>query len=112
MPLLEIAQTRRYVSAMIRVEETTAQRIDQYAAFMNGTADEVVDKALAYVFTRDKDFQEFLQKPEATRVQASLRVRRPGQNGSEAEPINGATKAANSTAALDSRPGRRSVGVE
>ena len=33
MPLLEIAQTRHYVSAMIRIEDTTAQRIDQYAAF-------------------------------------------------------------------------------
>jgi len=112
MPLLEIAQTRRYVSAMIRLEETTAQRIDQYAAFMNGTADDVVDKALAYVFARDKDFQEFLQKPEAARVQSTLRVRRVGQNGSDSETTNGAAKAVSSAVVPDSRPAKRSAGAE
>jgi hypothetical protein len=112
MPLLEIAQTRHYVSAMIRIEETTAQRIDQYAAFMNSTADEVVDKALAYVFSRDKDFQEFLQKPEAARVQQSLRVRRAGQNGSALEPTNGAAKPGIPAAISSSVPTKRSVGVE
>lgn len=38
---------------------------------MNTTADEVVDKALAYVFARDKDFQGWVQKPEASRVGSS-----------------------------------------
>jgi len=112
MPLLEIAQTRHYVSAMIRIEETTAQRIDQYAAFMNSSADEVVDKALAYVFSRDKEFQEFLQKPEAARVQQSLRVRRAGQNGSAPEAANGAAKPGSPLAARDSAPTKRSLGVE
>jgi len=107
MPLLEIAQTRRYVSAMVRIEDTTAQRIDQYAAFTKATADEVVDKALAYVFAKDKDFQEFLESPQAARVPQSLRVRLPGQNGSASpsEPGNGSANAAKSSeAAHDSRP--------
>ena len=56
MPLLEIIQTRQ-VSATIRVDETTAEQIDQYAAFLHASADEVVDKALAYVFAKDRDFQ-------------------------------------------------------
>ena len=104
MPLLEIAQTRRYVSAMIRIEDTTAQRIDQYAAFLKTTADEVVDKAMAYVFTKDKDFQEFLESPQAAHVPQSLRVRQPGQNGSASEPTNGSVKSAKSSeAAHDSR---------
>ena len=104
MPLLEIAQTRRFVSAMIRIEDTTANRIDQYAAFMKTTADEVVDKALAYVFAKDKDFQEFLESPQANRVPHSLRVRAAGQNGSSTEAPNGTTKAAKaSEAAHDAR---------
>jgi hypothetical protein len=104
MPLLEIAQTRRYVSAMIRIEDTTAQRIDQYAAFLKTTADEVVDKAMAYVFTKDKDFQEFLESPQAAHVPQSLRVRQPGQNGSASEPTNGSAKPTKSSeAAHDSR---------
>lgn len=105
MPLLEIAQTRRFVSAMIRVEDATAQRIDQYAAFMKTTADEVVDKALSYVFAKDKDFQEFLESPQANRVPHSLRVRQAGQNGSSGEPTNGTGKAAKATeAAHEPRP--------
>lgn len=104
MPLLEIAQTRRYVSAMIRIEDTTAQRIDQYAAFLKTTADEVVDKAMAYVFTKDKDFQEFLESPQAAHVPQSLRVRQAGQNGAAPEPTNGSAKPAKSSeVAHDSR---------
>lgn len=97
MPLLEIAQARRYVSAMIRIEDTTAQRIDQYAAFMKTTADEVIDKALAYVFAKDKDFQEFLESPQAAHVRPNLRVRQPAQNGSASEPAHSPTKAARSS---------------
>ena len=60
MPLLEIIQARQ-ISATIRVDETTAEQIDQYAAFLHASADEVVDKALGYVFAKDRDFQEFLR---------------------------------------------------
>ena len=45
----------------IRLDESTAAQIDQYAAFLHASADEVVDKALAYVFAKDRDFQEFLR---------------------------------------------------
>lgn len=74
MPLLEIVQVRR-VTANIRLEEATAKQINQYAAFLRATADEVVDKALAYVFAKDRDFQEFLRTPAASAAPASLRVR-------------------------------------
>ena len=112
MPLLEIAQTRRYVSAMIRIEDTTAHRIDQYAAFTKSTADEVVDKALAYVFTKDKEFQEFLETPDAAQVPVSLRVRSGAQNGSASETVNGHAKPVNGSAAADARSAKRFVGVE
>ena len=86
MPLLEIIQTRQ-VSATIRVDETTAEQIDQYAAFLHASADEVVDKALAYVFAKDRDFQEFLRTPEAASVAKSLRIRRTQQNGATSEAV-------------------------
>ena len=86
MPLLEIIQTRQ-VSATIRVDETTAEQIDQYAAFLHASANEVVDKALAYVFAKDRDFQEFLRTPEAASVAQSLRIRRTQQNGAASEAV-------------------------
>ena len=86
MPLLEIIQTRQ-VSATIRVDETTAEQIDQYAAFLHASADDVVDKALAYVFAKDRDFQEFLRTPEAASVAQSLRIRRTQQNGAAPEAV-------------------------
>ena len=95
MPLLEVVQTR-YVSASIRLTDATALQIDQYAAFIHATADEVLEQALAYVFAKDKDFQEFLVTPEATRVPSSLRVRSAGANGSVSEAANGSVKAGNS----------------
>jgi len=86
MPLLEIIQTRQ-ISATIRVDETTAEQIDQYAAFLHASADEVVDKAPAYVFAKDRDFQEFLRTPEAASVAQSLRIRRTQQNGATSEAV-------------------------
>ena len=75
MPLLEVNQSR-HVSASIRLEEATAIQIDQYAAFIHASADDVVDKALNYVFLKDRDFQEFLKTAQATHVTPTLRVRR------------------------------------
>lgn len=91
MPLLEIVKTR-HVTASIRLEEATAAQIDQYAAFLRASADEIVDKALTYVFAKDRDFQEFLRTPEATQVPASLRVRSVPQANMDAEATNGAVK--------------------
>jgi hypothetical protein len=91
MPLLEIVQIRR-VTASIRLEESTAAMIDQYAAFLRASADEVVDKALTYVFAKDRDFQEFLRTTEAAQVPASLRIRAVPQASSAAESVNGSAK--------------------
>jgi hypothetical protein len=84
MPLLEVVQTR-YINASVRLTDTTALQLDQYAAFIHATADEVTDQALAYVFSKDRDFQEFLKSPEAQRITPTLRVRRPAAN-EPAEP--------------------------
>jgi len=75
MPLLEVTQTR-HVSASIRLTDTTATQIDQYAHFIRACADEVVEQALTYVFSKDRDFQEFLKTPVAQHVTATLRIRK------------------------------------
>ena len=77
MPLIEVTQSR-YVSATIRLDSDTATLIDQYAAFVHGSADDVVDKALNYVFAKDREFQDYLKSPLAAEAVPSLRVRRAG----------------------------------
>ena len=57
MPLLEITQSRQ-ISASVRLDEATATQVDQNAAFIKATADDVVDKALNYLFAKDRDFQD------------------------------------------------------
>jgi len=86
MPLLEVIQIH-YVNASIRLTDTTASQLDQYAAFIHATADEVIDQALGYVFSKDRDFQEFLRTPEAQRITPTLRVRRATVSDA-AEPAN------------------------
>ena len=79
MPLLEVVQIH-YVSASVRLTYSTALQLDQYAAFIHASADEVIDQALAYVFSKDRDFQEYHRTPEAQRITPTLRVRRPPAN--------------------------------
>ena len=85
MPLLEITQSRQ-ISASIRLDEATATQVDQYAAFIKATADDVVEKALDYVFSKDRDFQEFLKSPQAQQVTSTLRVRKGPSNGAVEQP--------------------------
>ena len=75
MPLLEVIQTR-HISASVRLDEATAMQVDQYAAFIHATADDVV-------FSKDRDFQEFLKTPQAAQTAPSLRIRK----ASVADPV-------------------------
>ena len=78
MALLEITQSRQ-ITATIRLDEKVAAQVDQYASFIHAPADEVVNHALDYVFSKDRDFQEFLKSAEAGSTAQSLRVRRAPQ---------------------------------
>ena len=103
MPLLEVVQTR-YVSASIRLTDTTALQVDQYAAFIHATADEVMEQALTYVFAKDRDFQEFLRTSEAQRIAPTLRVRRAAANDAveppARKPVPAVSSAANTPAVV------------
>jgi hypothetical protein len=86
MPLLEVTQTKQ-VSASIRLTDSTATQVDQYAHFIHACADDVVERALTYVFSKDRDFQEFLKSPQAKQVGSTLRVRKvPAAETSSAAP--------------------------
>jgi len=74
MPLLEVQQIKK-LTATITLEQSTASTVDKYAAFIHATADDVVNKALDYVFSKDKEFQQFLASEAANAVPHSLRVK-------------------------------------
>jgi hypothetical protein len=93
MPLLEVVQTR-HISASIRLTDATASQVDQYAAFIRASADEVVEQALAYVFSKDRDFQEFLRSPEAQSITPTLRIRKPAASEVPEAPVKRAASAA------------------
>jgi len=103
MPLLEVIQSKQ-VSASIRLSESTATQVDQYAAFIRACADDVVEQALTYVFAKDRDFQEFLKAPQAKQVAATLRIRRvPASEAAEPsakKPANGAGNAVQPSAVV------------
>jgi hypothetical protein len=102
MPLLEINQIR-HISASIRLDESIAAQVDQYAAFIRASADDVVEKALNYVFSKDREFQEFLKTPQAKQVASALRVRKGPSNGAAEEP------AKKLVAGVESTPSVRAV---
>ncbi len=56
---------------------STAIQVDQYAAFANVPADDVVNKALEYVFTKDRDFQQFRETNPNEKAPAALRIKKP-----------------------------------
>jgi hypothetical protein len=99
MPLLEINQMR-HISASVPLDESTAEQVDQYAAFVHVSADDVVDKALNYVFSKDRDFQDFLKTPQAKQVTSTLRVRKGPSNGAADEPAKKLVAGVESTASV------------
>ena len=85
MPLLEIT-TSREVTATVSLEEPTANLVNQYAAFTRVGADDVVNKALEYVFTKDKDFQKFIGSPNDAKPIHSLRIKRGSDDAPKGKP--------------------------
>ncbi|MEO6804853.1 MAG: hypothetical protein ABI209_01785 [Edaphobacter sp.] len=95
MPLLEIQQTSK-VTVTIALEESVALKVDKYAAFINAPADEVVTKALEYVFSKDREFQQFAETPSDRKAPKALRIRKvpvPVKNAPVANAIPSAVEA-------------------
>jgi hypothetical protein len=86
--LLEVQQIKK-VTATVQIEESVATTVDKYAAFIDASADDVINKALEYVFSKDKDFKKFLAS-DASRnpVPASLQVRESRAAGKGVRRVN------------------------
>ncbi len=75
MPLFSV-KTSKKIDTNIRLEESTAKMLDRYAHFHQGPADDVVNEALEYIFTKDKDFQQYLRSQPEAEVPSSYASRR------------------------------------
>ena len=75
MPLLDITTTKK-ITATVGLEESTAKQVDQYAAFLKVGADDVVNKALEYVFSKDKEFHQFRDANTDAKAHPALRVKK------------------------------------
>src|SRR5579875_2576802 len=98
MPLIEVTQIRR-VTAHVRFNEPIVAQINQYAAFIGATPDEVINKGLEYLFDKDREFATFRTTDRCKDVPELLKARRP--NGSKASR-NGAKKPSASVEAGES----------
>jgi hypothetical protein len=81
MPLIEVTQIRR-VTAHVRFNEPVVTQINQYAAFIGATPDEVINKGLEYLFDKDRDFAAFRASDRCRDVPELLKARRA--NGTKA----------------------------
>ena len=75
MPLFKV-RTSKKIGTSIRLEESTAKMLDRYAHFHKSPADDVVNDALEYIFTKDKDFQQELSKNPDVQVEDAHKVKR------------------------------------
>jgi hypothetical protein len=85
MPLLEITNSRK-VTTTVSLEESTASLVNQYAAFTSVAADDVVNKALEYVFTKDKDFQKYMETSNDAKPIHPLRIKRGSDDAPKGKP--------------------------
>jgi hypothetical protein len=82
MPLLDITASKK-ITAIVTLEDSTAKQIDQYAAFTKGSADDVVNAALEYIFSKDKDFQKYRDDNGTVKPSIPLRMKRPTSTGTK-----------------------------
>ncbi|WP_051979132.1 hypothetical protein [Edaphobacter aggregans] len=79
MPLIEVTQTRR-VTANVRFDDAIVMQINQYAAFIGATPDEVINKGLEYLFEKDREFAVFKSSDQSKNVPQLLRPRGTGNS--------------------------------
>ena len=75
MPLFTV-KTSKKIETSMKLEESTAKMLDRYAHFHKGSADDVVNESLEYIFRHDKDFQQYLQQNPNEAVASSVRVKK------------------------------------
>ena len=89
MPLFTV-KTSKKVETSVRLEESTAKMLVRYAHFDKGSADDVVNESLEYIFRHDKDFQQHLTANPAEEVASSVRVKKtPGASKAAKSAMKG-----------------------
>ena len=61
-------------------------RDSQYAAFTSVAADDVVNKALEYVFAKDKDFLKYMETSNDAKPTHPLRIKRSNDDAPKGKP--------------------------
>lgn len=97
MPLLKITESKK-VTAIVTIEETTARQIEQYAAMTKGSPDEVVQQALDYVFSKDKEFETFAKDNASAKPKIALRLKKPASTTASSPDASTSTKGKQSEA--------------
>ena len=97
MPLLSIAESKK-ITIVASIEEATARNVDLYAAYTKGAPDDVVNAALEYIFSKDKDFQKFIESEPIAKPKTALRVKRPASAVAKGAGTSTSTKASTQSA--------------
>lgn len=69
-------KTSKKIETSMRLEESTAAMLDRYAHYHKGSAEDVVNESLEYIFKHDREFQQYLTANPAEEIEASLRVKK------------------------------------
>ena len=85
MPLFTV-KTSNKIDTSMKLEESTVKMLDRYAHWLKASAEDVVDRALEYVFERDREFQAYLQQNPDEAVAATVRIRKPAAPTKDAKP--------------------------
>ena len=90
MPLLKIAESKK-VTAIVTLEDATARADRPVRRHDQGSPDEVIQQALDYVFSRDKDFEKFRTEIPHAKPKIALRLKRPASSPATTSSTNGST---------------------
>ena len=88
-------RTSKKIDTSMRLEESTAKMLDRYAHFHKGSADDVVNESLEYIFKHDKEFQQHLTANPTLEVPKAVRVKKvatPPKSPKSSEPTPSATR--------------------
>ncbi len=62
MPLIP-AQTKKVRETVtVKLDKAVVDQLKAYATFIDSTQEHVVNEALAFIFSKDKQFQDWLEK--------------------------------------------------
>jgi hypothetical protein len=84
MALIEVHHVKK-VTATIQLDEPVAIDTNRYAAFIHASADDVINKALEYVFAKDREFQKFIDTHTGNSVVPSLQIKESRAAGKTAK---------------------------